>query len=297
MKLRSSGRNTPFEDGLLFGEISLIAAKQLVEANPEALRPPRGEEQNVRKKLPIHCACSVYPRFEIIAMLLEEYPEDAKVVWQGRLPIHLACRNLVNLDVLNLLIKLYPESLDVVDSCGEATPSRILGKNHLYDDRAVRVRLLQDAVIGGYSANLCQVIVSAFPESAYETDENGSLPLHLCIRHLKNYENRGNHLDVFLLLLNSAPYTHAEAKTAEEMLIATCDEKTVTLLLHQSAANRHFSLTVLEFLYSVKKSSVSKVDGSGMLPFHYACLNPDAAVDALMTMLLLYPESIAANNR
>jgi hypothetical protein len=156
---------------------------------------------------------------------------------------------------------------------------------------------LQDAVIGGYSANLCQVIVSAFPESAYETDENGSLPLHLCIRHLKNYENRGNHLDVFLLLLNSAPYTHAEAKTAEEMLIATCDEKTVTLLLHQSAANRHFSLTVLEFLYSVKKSSVSKVDGSGMLPFHYACLNPDAAVDALMTMLLLYPESIAANNR
>ena len=136
MKLRSSGRNTPFEDGLLFGEISLIAAKQLVEANPEALRPPRGEEQNVRKKLPIHCACSVYPRFEIIAMLLEEYPEGAKVVWQGRLPIHLACRNLVNLDVLNLLIKLYPESLDVVDSCGEATPSRILGKNHLYDDTA-----------------------------------------------------------------------------------------------------------------------------------------------------------------
>ena len=115
MKLRSSGRNTPFEDGLLFGEISLIAAKQLVEANPEALRPPRGEEQNVRKKLPIHCACSVsYPRFEIVAMLLEEYPEGAKVFWKGRLPIHLACeRPVMNLDVLNLLIKLYPESMNI----------------------------------------------------------------------------------------------------------------------------------------------------------------------------------------
>jgi hypothetical protein len=293
MKLRSSGRNTPLEDGLLFGEISLIAAKQLVEANPEALRPPRGEEHNVQKKLPIHCACSVYLRFDIIAMLLEEYPEGAKVAWRQRLPIHLACSNWVNLDVLNLLIELYPESLDVVDLCGEVTPSRILGNNCLYDDRAVRVRLLQDAIIGGYSANVCQVIVSAFPETISITDENGCLPLHLCIGHLMNHENRSNRLDVFLLLLNSAPYTHAEAKTAEEMLIATCDENTVTLLLHQSAANRHFSLTVLEFLYSVKESSISKVDGCGMLPFHYACLNPDAAVDALMTMLLLYPESIA----
>ena len=305
MKLRSSGRNTPFEDGLLFGEISLIAAKQLVEANPEALRPPRGEEHNVQKKLPIHCACSVYLRFDIIAMLLEEYPEGAKVAWRQRLPIHLACSNWVNLDVLNLLIELYPESLDVVDLCGEVTPSRILGNNHMYDDRAVRVRLLQDAIIGGYSANVCQVIISAFPETTMITDENGSLPLHLCIRHLMNHENRSNRLDVFFHLLNSAPQfvcDDAEAKTAAgmlrvEMQKVTWHEDTGELLLHQSAANRHFSLIVLKFLSLAFPSSASKVDGCGMLPFHYACLNPAVTVDALITLLLLCPESITTNNR
>ena len=115
VNLLDADGNTPLDSGILNYAISLIAAKQLVEANPEALRPPRGEEQNVRKKLPIHCACSVsYPRFEIIAMLLEEYPEGAKVVWQGRLPIHLACEKpVMNLDVLNLLIKLYPESMSI----------------------------------------------------------------------------------------------------------------------------------------------------------------------------------------
>ena len=290
VNLPDADGNNPLDSGLLYCKISLIATKMLIEADPGALRPPSGEEQNVFFRLPIHCACmSFYLSFEIIAMLLEEFPEGAKVFFQGRLPIHWACTVGVNLGVWNLLIEHYPEGVYVPRALSDDF------RNYYRNDDVERV--LQDAVIGGYSANLCQVIVSAFPESAYETDENGSLPLHLCIRHLKNYENRGNHLDVFLLLLNSAPYTHAEAKTAEEMLIATCDEKTVTLLLHQSAANRHFSLTVLEFLYSVKKSSVSKVDGSGMLPFHYACLNPDAAVDALMTMLLLYPESIAANNR
>jgi ankyrin repeat protein len=299
MKLRSSGHNTPLENGLIFGNISLIDAENLVAANPEALRPPRGEESIVSRRLPIHCACSVYLRFDIIAMLLEKYPEGAKVVWQGRLPIHLACTNRVNLDVLNLLIELYPESLDVVELCGVATPSQILRNNHFYDNRVVRVRLLQDAIIGGYSANVCQVIVSAFPESTLIKDENGILPLHLCIRHFTNFENRGNRLEVFLLLLNSAPQfvcDDAEAKTTAKMLMSTCNEDTGLLLLHQSAANRHFSLTVLEFLNAAYPSSVSKVDGCGMLPFHYACLNPDATVDALMMLLLLYPESIAANN-
>jgi ankyrin repeat protein len=107
--------NTPLENGIFHCKISLTAAKMLIDANPEALRPPRGEEQNVRKKLPIHCACSVsYPRFEIVAMLLEEYPEGAKVAWHGKLPIHLACeKQVMNLDILNLLIELYPESMSI----------------------------------------------------------------------------------------------------------------------------------------------------------------------------------------
>jgi hypothetical protein len=47
-------------------------------------------------------------------MLLEEYPEGAKVAWHGKLPIHLACKKQVmNLDILNLLIELYPESMSI----------------------------------------------------------------------------------------------------------------------------------------------------------------------------------------
>ena len=106
VNLPDADGNNPLDSGLLYCKISLIATKMLIEADPGALRPPSGEEQNVRKKLPIHCACSVsYPRFEIIAMLLEEYPEGAKVAWHGKLPIHLACeKQVMNLDILNLLI-------------------------------------------------------------------------------------------------------------------------------------------------------------------------------------------------
>jgi ankyrin repeat protein len=293
VNLSDNDGNNPLDSGLIFCQVSLIAVKMLIEANPEALRPPRGEEHIVSKRLPIHCACSaLYLRFDIIAMLLEKYPEGAKVVWKGRLPINWACTVELNLDVWNLLIERYPESVYVHSTA----LSKDL-RSYYRCDKVIRV--LQDAIIGGYSANVCQVIVSAFPESTLIKDENGILPLHLCIRHFTNFENRGNRLEVFLLLLNSAPQfvcDDAEAKTTAKMLMSTCNEDTGLLLLHQSAANRHFSLTVLEFLNAAYPSSVSKVDGCGMLPFHYACLNPDATVDALMMLLLLYPESIAANN-
>ena len=91
------------------------------------------------------------------------------------MPINWACTVEVNLDVWNLLIELYPESINIPGPGGR-TPSDDFRLYHRSDEVE---RVLQDAVIGGYSANLCQVIVSAFPESAYETDENGSLPLHL----------------------------------------------------------------------------------------------------------------------
>jgi hypothetical protein len=231
-------------------------------------------------------------------MLLEEYPEGAKVVWQRSLPIHLTCGNrAVNLDVLDLLIELYPESINIPGPGGR-TPSEQLRFNTVYYRRpAVLGTLLLDAVKGGFSVNVCQLILSAFPERTHLIRFPEVFhPMQYSIRNYMNYENRGNHLDVFLLLLNRAPHSvcdDAKAKTAAKMLMSPCDEDTGTLLLHQSAANRHFSLTVLKFLNCVYPSSVSKLDGWDMLPFHYACLNPDVTVDVLMTLLLFYPASIA----
>jgi ankyrin repeat protein len=67
------------------------------------------------------------------------------------------------------------------------------------------------------------------------------------------------------------------------------------LLLHREATNiRGLHVEMLPILLHVNPEAIRLQDKSGLLAIHHASLNEASSLDALMSLIKYYPESIAA---
>ena len=65
------------------------------------------------------------------------------------------------------------------------------------------------------------------------------------------------------------------------------------LLLHRQAAHcKGLSVESLNILFEAYSEAIRIQDNFGLLPLHHACLNEVSSLDALMSLVTLYPESI-----
>jgi len=71
--------------------------------------------------LPLHLACHKDASPGAIRVLLEYYPEAAKIGGKlcGSLPLHLATRNGCDSEILKMLFEAYPGALDKKNSMGD----------------------------------------------------------------------------------------------------------------------------------------------------------------------------------
>jgi hypothetical protein len=124
-------------------------------------------------------------------------------------------------------------------------------------------------------------------------------------------------MDIISLLLEANPGSYQVkdhmGRTPSTLLSLEQTTGTTTTngmyLLHRQAANNaHHSTTttstsssnsssihLLRFLVHTYPDSIQQPDHHGMLPFHYACLNPTVSLDSLMLLLTSYPDCITSS--
>ena len=84
-------------------------------------------------------------------------------------------------------------------------------------------------------------------------------------------------------------------KTPKQYLIKSASRKDENgmLLLHRQAAHcKGLSVESLNILFEAYSEAIRIQDNFGLLPLHHACLNEVSSLDALMSLVTLYPESI-----
>ena len=74
------------------------------------------------------------------------------------------------------------------------------------------------------------------------------------------------------------------------------DENGMLLLHRQAAYSKGLSLESLNILFDAHPEAIRVQDNLGLLPLHHACLNEVTSLDALMSLVKLYPESILQCN-
>lgn len=111
--------------------------------------------------LPLHSACARQPSDELIELLLFIYPEAATMKdRKGMLPIHYACGNHSSYSVINMLLIAHPQGAEERD---------VYGKLPIH--HACQWGASSPWVIG--------MLLTVYPESVFELDNNEHTPLDL----------------------------------------------------------------------------------------------------------------------
>lgn len=111
--------------------------------------------------LPLHSACARQPSDELIELLLFIYPEAATMKdRKGMLPLHYACGNHSSYSVINMLLIAHPQGAEERD---------VYGKLPIH--HACQWGASSPWVIG--------MLLTVYPESVFELDNNEHTPLDL----------------------------------------------------------------------------------------------------------------------
>ena len=73
---------------------------------------------------------------------------------------------------------------------------------------------------------------------------------------------------------------------------STLDDNNKLPLHHLAASSKTLTEKSLQLLVGTYPESIMASDNCGMLPFHYACLNQDLSLEALIFFISLSPEVI-----
>jgi ankyrin repeat protein len=267
----------------------------LLQAYPEAARV-----QDEDGRLPLHCVCESASFPELIKMLVEAYPGGPRVRnISGRSPLHLACGACTgdkeSLQILHLLLEACPESINMTDEENNR-PSDCLKINWIGYYGTKNDLILHDTIIGKFSQCLVKLILDAFPEKCMEQDNRGMIPLHYAS------VSRAPHFFKYVVALLEAGSSadglivqDKKGRTPWQILKrrACKRDKNKMLPLHRIVASSdRLNAKSLKLFLDAYPAGVTTADKYGLLPFHYACLNPTSSVEVLWTFLNLCPEVI-----
>jgi ankyrin repeat protein len=109
----------------------------LIDAERDALT-----RTDVGFRLPVHLAARGHASVEVVALLLEFYPDGAEEkTWHGYLPVHLAARGQASEEVVALLLECFPEGAKAMCKDGNL-PIHLAA---MYEASAEVVALLYEA--------------------------------------------------------------------------------------------------------------------------------------------------------
>lgn len=247
---------------------------------------------------PLHWIAMHQPPADVVEVLIRNAPGTLQMKNSiGWLPLQFACLHGASLEVLDLLVKDCPESVDMKGMNFGDKPSQLMqewahhhgGQDHLY--------FLHNAVLMGFSTPLVKLLLEAFPESCRKRDVHGNIPLHYacCTSSMHS-------LEIVVMLLQACPESYSVldnyGKTPSCYFAKVSSEKNHLgmMMLHRYAAySKALDVHAFSFVFDAHPESVLTPDIHGMLPFHHACLNEASSVDTLMSVLTLFPESIASS--
>jgi len=153
--------------------------KLLLDAYPEAAKV-----QNYRLDLPLHLALTLKAPSDAIKILLEAYPEGPKIQnMDGILPLHFACERSTT-DVAFMLLEAYPDGAKIQDAGG-------------------LLPLLGACQCKELDPNLVLLLLKAFPNGATIQNEDGILPLHMWCTELNQHVLMGRECPNMVMVLDS----------------------------------------------------------------------------------------------
>lgn len=224
-------------------------------------------------QLPLHLACRGSVSHQLVSDLVQIYPRATYVKDKtGSLPLHLAMRVDASIETINLLIEANPTSLKVI-------PSQEL-RSYIARGNRQSFLWLHKAIYNGFSINLVNLLVKFLPKELLKRDTDGMLPLH----HACQSKCPCYHDYVETLLNTNKKFLRRQISTKDN---------SQRLPLHRLAMNSNtVPKNLVRRIVDVYPESVSSRDKYGMIPFHYACLNPSTTVELLLYFLLHSPAEI-----
>jgi len=231
--------------------------------------------QDDHRNTPLHIILIRLPPLDIVQTFIQHVPEVLRMQNGGeRLPIHMACLHKASLEVVQALYNAYPESVQAESEDG---------------------LLIDGAYDYGALLDVLNFIAEAYPEAIDQTypftlisrkDDNGMLPLHHACNH-----RYSDHLIRFLI--HKYPKGVAVPDNDANVPAFYIDEKGMSLLHKIATYGKGLSPVILTIFFNANPEVIRLQDKTGLLPLHHAFLNKASSVDSLMSLIKLYPESIA----
>jgi ankyrin repeat protein len=236
--------------------------------------PGGAQVKSKSKQLPLHQACQRSASHQVVSDLVQIYPRASQVKGnEARLPLHFAMISNASLETINLLIEANPTALKSKDRWG-VLPSFYFNKS------CVPLHCLHKAICCCFSIHLVNLLLEFLPEERLKKDTYGMLPLHHACQSSSPYYH-----DYIETLLN----------TDKKCLLTQISTKDYSqrLPLHRLSTNSNaVPKSLLQQMVDFYPESVTSRDKYGMIPFHYASLNPSTTVELLMYFILYSPAEV-----
>ena len=141
----------PIHEACANSETPIELVEAIVKGHPEGLQL----KESAYKRLPIHIACRKNANTDVVALLMDHYPEGALIADSlGRLPLHYALSNGANDDVIEALLEKKP-------GCARGTDRRGWLPIHV-------------ACSVGASTKVIAMILKAYPEGSIIRTNRGT---------------------------------------------------------------------------------------------------------------------------
>jgi ankyrin repeat protein len=206
--------------------------------------------------LPLHKACVLQPKTNIIDSLISAYPDGAKSKDQdGWLPLHCACFYGTSQTIINALLEAYPNGAYTKDDEGRMP--------------------LHYAAIKGAGESVVSALLKANPKAAVCKDDDGRLPIHhACAKN--------------------APAGSIKALLKVSAKGSQSKDDQGRLPLHH-LCRKNGSKQATETLLKINPRGAQVKDDSEKLPIHYAC-QAGSDENIVKMLLTIYPECVIVKN-
>lgn len=163
-----------------------------------------GEKKVMWRFLPLHSACARQPSDELIELLLFIYPEAAIMKdRKGMLPLHYACGNHSSYSVINMLLIAHPQGAEDRDVYG-------------------KLPIHHACQWGASSPWVVGMLLTVYPESVFELDNNENTPLDLA--KAGKYEDKASIITTLARCASAAAIRAESAAVRAETLEKNAEE-------------------------------------------------------------------------
>lgn len=188
--------------------------------------------------LPLHSACARQPSDELIELLLFIYPQAATMKdRKGMLPLHYACGNHSSYSVINMLLIAHPQGAEERD---------VYGKLPIH--HACQWGASSPWVIG--------MLLTVYPESIFELDNNEHTPLDLA--KAGKYDDKASIIATLARCASAAAIRAESAAVRAETLERNAEE--INVLEQELNAQKNEKIDLSTELDSHRGSSQKVID-------------------------------------